>query len=68
MIAPGIQARMEKPDGLPRLGIDPRKVRTLIQIAAVTGQSQICRIFNSATMLPGDNMLDVMDEKSMLLP
>ena len=49
---------MEKWDYTSRFWIDARKIRSLVQIAPITGQREIGGIVVAA-MLSGNNMLDV---------
>jgi hypothetical protein len=43
MLVPRLASRIEEGDDRGRHGIDPREVRTFVQIAVVARQSQVCR-------------------------
>ena len=66
MIGPAVTTRMEQRHGRPTSGIDAAEVRSLVQIAAMTGQSEIARIIG-ATVLLGYDVLDVMDQLAVSL-
>ena len=66
VLRPEIAPRMKQSHELPRERINPRQVRAFMQIAAVTGQSEIVRVIG-APMLLCHNMLDVMPQVAMFL-
>ena len=58
MLRPSLRARMEQGNNQPRLRIDSRQVRALVQITMMTSQREIRRV-GRAAVLSWNNVLDV---------
>ena len=67
VIAPYISARIEQCHHSARVRIDARKIRSLVRVAAVTGESESAGIVGAAVLLRND-MLDMeRDQQRRLL-
>jgi hypothetical protein len=66
VILPLIPSRMEERYDLIGKRINPRKVRTLLQVAPMAGQCQVVRFIGPAVLF-GYDMFDVVSEITVLL-
>jgi len=66
MILPPIVARVKQHHNFIRKRVNPRKVRSLSQVAPVASQGQVTK-FVRAPVLSGNDMLDVVREVAVLL-
>lgn len=66
VLGPAVTPRMKQRRRPPGLRVDPGQVRTLAQVAAVAGQCEVVRTVR-ATVLPGHNVLHMMDQLAMFL-
>lgn len=67
MVLPCLASRIEERDNVSSLGVDPRQVWPLVQVAVMAGQREVIRII-SAAMLSSNDVLYVKrrDEKILL--
>jgi hypothetical protein len=66
VVTPSVLTWIEETHWLPGLGIDAKKVRALVEIAAIAGPSEIFH-FGGPAVLPGDHVIAVIRPNGILL-
>ena len=67
MFGPFIRARVKESHKIASQRIKTRKVRTFAVVASVAGECKVVGLI-AASMLPGYNVLNMMDEAALVLP
>jgi hypothetical protein len=66
MFAPPVAARVKEGLHTARQGINSAQIRALVEVTAVACERKVINIVGTA-MLPGNHVLDVMDELAIVL-